>query len=220
LTTDFRPLTLVLINTLVPVLVLDESNGTLAAVSSGHVDAAVLTHLVISAFVHIHTRRPVRVRSIATWTGAPVFPRNVLTRSDRSTETTRLLALININTFAVLQLVAVKADALKAASVVETLLRTGMSIGLTLVNVETGASIGGQRVARGTRAQVGAGRVATTKLTQRWLLDDGTFVDINALALTVSNVNLVASVAQAAVRAESVDAAAVLTGHWHETTLV
>jgi hypothetical protein len=174
---------------------LDESNRTFTAVASRHVDATVLTHLIIRTLVNINTRSSFRVRSIPSLTRTTEFTGNILTCSDWPTQATRLLTLVNIDTFAIFHPVAVETDTFVAASVVETLLLASVSLSLTLVNVKTGAPISRQGVARWTGTQVGARGVATTKLTQCWLLDDGTFVNINTLTLPVSHINLVARIA-------------------------
>lgn len=89
---------------------------------------------------------------------------------------------------------------------------------VTLVHVDARPTVTGQPVADRTRAHERAGRVAALELAHR--LAAGTLVDVDALALPLRAVHLVAGVAQTPVRAESVDAAAVLARARHQTTLV
>jgi len=90
---------------------------------------------------------------------------------------------------------------------------------VTLVHVDARPTVTGQRVADRTRAHERAGRVAALELAHRQLAA-GTLVDVDALALPLRAVHLVAGVAQTPVRAESVDAAAVLARARHQPTLV
>lgn len=120
------------------------------------------------------------------------------------------------------QLVAVLTGTHVAASCVETrVLAAGVQTryrAVALIHVDARPTVTGQRVADRTRAHERAGRVAALELAHR--LAAGTLVDVDALALPLRAVHLVAGVAQTPVRAESVDAAAVLARARHQTTLV
>jgi len=87
---------------------------------------------------------------------------------------------------------------LVAASCIETFLCACVmtcQFCVTLVDVDTGATVSGQRVANRTSTDKRAGCVVTVELTRRWR-HRLTLVYVYTLALSLSDVHLVASVTQ------------------------
>ena len=143
-------------------------------------------------------------------------------QTDRQTD--RQVSVWSVQTYTVIivSLISVVTDALITASRVETLLCACVKSGdvaVALVDVDAGARVRRQCVSGRACADERAGCVATCELAGR-RRHRLTLVDVDALTLSLVDVDLVAGVTETPVRAESVDATTVLTRVRHHSTLV
>lgn len=214
--TDSSRRTLIVIDTLVPIVMLDEPNRAIASVTPQHILTSIFTHQIIGTLIHVHAVCSRFVRNVALITNAVVASLCIPTLAIGHTQAWLFNAFVDVEAPPPRLSIPLWTGALEAAGRVDAFVRAVVRHGRAFVKISTTLLVDLQHVPLGTRAGEAAGRVLTGELAGRGAEQALVFV----YTTSAREVGLVAGVADTAIGTHGVNTTPVLTGAGHRGTFV